>query len=307
MKSYYRVMLGAGSVHAADCFQGNFIGTDFDIDEDLTGRLPEDSRAFNKEFIPVYLAVHPDKGKISAGLACGALWTVSKGIKAADMVLCPDGKNRYHIGEVVGDYYYAPGEILFHRRPVRWHDQIIDRADMSDALKRSTGSIGTLSTISGYHDEIERLLGLSGVTEIADSNTIEDPTAFAMEKHLEEFLVQNWSHTELGKEYDIFAEDGERVGQQYPTDTGPLDVLAVSKDKKRLLVVELKKGRASDAVVGQTLRYMGYVQEILAEKGQTVHGVIIALEDDQRIRRALAVTPNILFYRYQISFKLVKV
>ncbi len=112
MKSYYRVMLGAGSVHAADCFQGNFIGTDFDIDEDLTGRLPEDSRAFNKEFIPVYLAVHPDKGKISAGLACGALWTVSKGIKAADMVLCPDGKNRYHIGEVVGDYYYAPAGLL---------------------------------------------------------------------------------------------------------------------------------------------------------------------------------------------------
>jgi restriction system protein len=37
-----------------------------------------------------------------------------------------------------------------------------------------------------------------------------------------------------------------------------------------------------------------------------VQGVIIALEDDQRIRRALAVVPNIVFYRYQISFKLVK-
>jgi restriction system protein len=35
--------------------------------------------------------------------------------------------------------------------------------------------------------------------------------------------------------------------------------------------------------------------------------VIIALEDDQRIRRALAVTPNIEFFRYQISFKLIKV
>jgi restriction system protein len=72
------------------------------------------------------------------------------------------------------------------------------------------------------------------------------------------------------------------------------------------LVVELKKGRASDAVVGQTLRYMSFVQEILAEKDQAVHGIIIALEDDQRIRRALGMVSNIQFYRYQISFRLVK-
>jgi len=50
--------------------------------------------------------------------------------------------------------------------------------------------------------------------------------------------------------------------------------------------VELKKGRASDAVVGQTLRYMSFVQEMLAEKDQTVHGIIIALEDDQRSAEA---------------------
>ncbi len=73
-----------------------------------------------------------------------------------------------------------------------------------------------------------------------------------------------------------------------------------------LLVVELKKGRASDVVVGQTLRYMGYVQEELAEANQTVKGVIIALDDDPKLRRALLVTPVIQFYRYQISFKLVK-
>ena len=44
-----------------------------------------------------------------------------------------------------------------------------------------------------------------------------------------------------------------------------------------------------------------------AEEGQTVRGIIIALEDDQRIRRALKMTPNIEFYRYQVSFRLVKV
>lgn len=85
-----------------------------------------------------------------------------------------------------------------------------------------------------------------------------------------------------------------------------MDILAISKDGKRLLVVELKKGRASDAVVGQTLRYMSFVEEMLAEDDQSVHGVVIALEDDARIRRALKMVPNIQFYRYQISFKLVK-
>jgi len=39
---------------------------------------------------------------------------------------------------------------------------------------------------------------------------------------------------------------------------------------------------------------------------QTVRGVIIALEDDQRIRRALRVAQNIEFFRYEVSFRLFK-
>jgi restriction system protein len=307
VKGYYRVMLGKKSIHAAECFAGNFIGADFDIAQDLTNKLPEEWRAFNKEFIPVFMARDPNKTKIGAGLQCGALWTVSKGIKNGDVVLCPDGSGRYRVGEVCGDYFYRPGEILPHRRPVKWLSQTIDRADMSEALQNSSGSIGTVSTITGYHEEIEKLIGgAAAPTLFSTDGTVEDPSAFAMEKHLEDFLVANWAQTDLGKKYDIYAEDGEAVGQQYPTDTGPLDILAISKDKKSLLVVELKKGRASDVVVGQALRYMGYVKEELAEDGQSVIGIIIALEDDQRIRRALAVVPNITFYRYEVSFKLMK-
>lgn len=309
MKNYYRVMLGKGSIYAARCFAGNFIGTDYEINQDLTGKLPDDWRTFNKEFIPIFLATRPDKTKIGAGLACGALWTVSKGILKEDVVLCPDGTGRYRVGDVSGDYYYAPGEILPHRRPVRWLSPIIDRADMSEGLRNSAGSVGAVSNLSraGFNEEIEKLIGgVQPPTLISTDQTVEDASAFALEKHLEDFLVENWSQTELGREYEIYKEDGEPFGQQYQTDTGPLDILAISKDKKRLLVVELKKGRASDAVVGQTLRYMSYVQEELAEEGQTVRGAIIAHEDDQRIRRALAMTSNIVFYRYQVSFKLVK-
>lgn len=307
MKNYYRVMLGRRSAFAEECFVGNFIGADFGIPEDLSQKLPDEWRAFNKQFISVFLAGHPEKTKIGAGLACGALWTVAKGIRKGDIVLCPDGAGTYRVGEVVGDYQYAPGQVLPHRRPVQWLNQTIDRAAMSDALKNSTGSIGTVSDVSGYREEIEKLIGgVSAPTIISTDPAVEDPAAFALEKHLEDFLVQNWAQTDLGKEYDIFEEDGEKVGQQYQTDTGPIDVLAIRKDKKELLVLELKKGRASDVVVGQILRYMGYALQELAEEGQTVKGVIIALEDDERLRRALAATSNIVFYRYQVSFKLLK-
>ena len=95
------------------------------------------------------------------------------------------------------------------------------------------------------------------------------------------------------------------VGQQYPSDTGPIDILAISKDRMTILVVELKRGRASDVVVGQVQRYMGYTRE-LAEPNQNVQGVIIALEDDKKIQRALSVTQNIEFYRYEVKFKLFK-
>ena len=307
MKNYYRVMLGKQSVFADQCFAGNFIGTDFEIAQDLTGKLPEEWRDFNKEFIPVLIAVRPDKSKVSAGLACGALWTVSKGIRKGETVLCPDGTGFYRVGEVSGDYAYQPGEILPHRRPVHWLGKSIDRADMSAELKKSAGSLNTVCDLSDHRAEIEQLLGdLPAPSAAMPGEIVEDQNAFAIEKHLEAFLVENWAQTELGKEFDIYEVDGERVGQQYETDTGRLDILAISKDKKSLLVVELKKGRASDAVVGQALRYMGYVQEVLAEAGQSVRGVIIALEDDQRIRRALAMVPSIVFYRYQVNFKLVK-
>jgi len=308
MKNYYRVMLGRGSVYAAECFAGNYIGTDFGINEDLSRKLPEEWREFNKQFIPVFLAKHPNKSKISAGLACGALWTVSKGIKKGDVVLCPDGAGSYRVGEIIGDYFYIAGQNLPHRRKVRWLDTIIARSSMSEALQNSTGSIGTVSKITDYQAEIERFMGEATPTIpiVSGDPDIEDPAAFAMEKHLEAFLVVNWNQTILSKDFSIFEEDGEPVGQQYATDAGPIDILAISKDKKRLLVVELKRGRASDVVVGQVLRYMGFVKEQIAEEDQTVEGAIIALEDDSKMRWALVSVPTISFYRYQISFKLLK-
>lgn len=141
---------------------------------------------------------------------------------------------------------------------------------------------------------------------ISGSSDVEDPIAFAMERHLEDFLVANWEQTSLSEKFHIFEEDGEPVGQQYMTDAGPIDILAVSNDNSRLLVIELKRGRASDVVVGQVLRYMGFVKEQIADNGQSVEGVIIALEDDQKLKWALMSVPSISFYKYKVSFSLVQ-
>ncbi|EMJ97283.1 endonuclease NucS domain-containing protein [Leptospira sp. WS58.C1] len=307
MKQYIRIMLGRKSIYADQCIREGFIGCDFDIYEDLTSKLPENWKEFNRKYIPVYLKANPEKGKVSAGLACGALYTIAKGIQIGDIVLSPNGFGGYAIGEVTENYWYEPGAILPHRRKVHWYQRVIDRREMSQELRNSSGSIGTVSDVSRYAPEIESfLVGSKLPTLYSTDETVEDPNVFALEKHLEDFLVANWTQTELGKEYDIFEDEGEPVGQQYRVDSGNIDILAISKDKKELLVVELKKGRASDSVVGQIQRYMGFVLQELAEENQTVKGIIIALEDDPKIKRALAVTQNIEFYRYQIQFKLLK-
>ena len=303
-------MLGGGSKHAAEGFAGNFIGTDYEIDQDLTGQLPDRWQDFNRKFIPIYQEIMPRKTKIGAGLAMGALWTVAKGIRIGDLVLCPTGDGSARVCEVTGAYYYEPNGVLSHRRPVRWLDRVIDYAEMSEPLRGSVVSQGTAVDLFKHSQEIERLVVGRATPEVppkldpSDTQSIDEIVSFTMEKHLEDFLVANWAQTELGRDYDIFEEDGIPKGQQYPTDTGPIDILAISKDKKRLLVVELKRGRASDSVVGQILRYMGFVMDELAEDDQEVRGAIIALEHDQRLRRAIAATSSIQFYRYQVSFNL---
>lgn len=307
MKNYYRIMLGKKSAYIKEAVEGNFIGAGFLENIDLTNHLPDSWRDFNKEFIPVFLKTNPDKTKVSAGLACGMLWTIVKGIQVGDIILSPDGNGNYMVAEITGSYEYYPGQILPHRRPVKWLQNSISRESFSDSLKNSTGSIGTVSNVSGYGEEIEKLIsGNIAPTIVATDETIEDPSEFALEKHLEDFLVANWKATELGKNYDIYQEEGEIVGQQYPSDTGPIDILAISKDKKELVVVELKKGRVSDVVVGQVQRYMGYVKDELAEKNQTVRGIIIGFDDDIKVKRALSVAPNIEFYTYKVHFKLEK-
>lgn len=301
-------MLGSQNKFGQKALQEGYIGIGYLPHINFSNQFTELLKDFNKKYIPELMSAYPEKKKVGAGLACGSIWVLGQEMNIGDIVITPSGNREYHIGEITGPYEYVKDSDLPHQRKVKWFDTLIARDSMTQEMKNSTGSKNTLIDVSKYSSEFESLINGTSIQNVIKTNdpTIEDPSLFALEKHLEDFLIHNWNNTELGKKYDIYQEEGQLIGQQYPTDTGQIDILAISKDKKEFLVVELKKGRASDIVVGQIQRYMGYVIEELAEENQTVKGIIIAFEDDLKIQRALKVTTNIDFYTYKINFSLEK-
>ena len=113
--------------------------------------------------------------------------------------------------------------------------------------------------------------------------TEELSTGFGLEPHLRRFLIDNWENTPLGKKYEILTEDGEIIGEEYPTkEAGNIDILAKDKKSKEWVVIELKKGQSSDAVVGQILRYIGWIERNKIEKDEGVKGIIIVKEIDKK-------------------------
>ena len=129
---------------------------------------------------------------------------------------------------------------------------------------------------------------------------------FGLERHLHNFLFDNWEKTELGETWDLYEEGGDIQGYGYerPTDVGRIDLLAKHKTEPRWLVIELKRGQTSDDTVGQVLRYMGWINEKLAKNDEQVEGLIIARDEDEKLRYALTMTQNVRFYRYKVNFEL---
>jgi hypothetical protein len=152
-----------------------------------------------------------------------------------------------------------------------------------------------------------RLVTPLEVSIIDDEELELEGTRFGMERHLHDFLFDNWENTVLGKEWDL-AEDGGDIkgyGYERTTSAGKIDLLAFHKTDLRWLVIELKKGQTSDQTVGQVLRYMGWVKTELAKDGESVEGLIIGLRDDEKLRYALKATQGIQFMRYEVEFRLL--
>ena len=139
-------------------------------------------------------------------------------------------------------------------------------------------------------------------TEVTKPDSPIGQGIFYMEKQLEDFLINNWDHTELGKKYNLIVEEGEVVSRQYKTDVSSIDILAKDKKTGSYVVIELKKNQTSDDTVGQVARYMGWIK---AKKGDNnVRGIIIAAEFDEKLEYALRIVPNVEVFLYKVDFQL---
>ena len=81
-------------------------------------------------------------------------------------------------------------------------------------------------------------------------------------------------------------EKGLRLkDRQKTTDAGIIDILCLDENNN-YVVIELKKGVASDKVVGQIQRYMVWVEKNLSDK-ESVRGMIVAQGHDKKLEYAI--------------------
>lgn len=122
--------------------------------------------------------------------------------------------------------------------------------------------------------------------------------SFEFEADLEGHLVNSLRDIEEGLTLYV-APDGRR-GQQFTTEVGRLDILAVDK-KGDFVVTELKVGQASDAVCSQILRYMGWVKRHLAGD-RNVRGIIVCRNATDRLKYATSTLGNVGIKEYEVNF-----
>jgi len=121
--------------------------------------------------------------------------------------------------------------------------------------------------------------------------------SISFEKDLEEHITKNLNQIEKG--ISLYKK-GKKSGRQFKIDFGIIDLL--TKDKRGdFLVIELKVGKATYAVIGQVLSYMGWVRQNLA-KDKKVRGIIIADDFHEKVKFAAQEIPNLILKQYEVSF-----
>lgn len=155
---------------------------------------------------------------------------------------------------------------------------------------------GKLVVAQKLDDDIE--ISDSEAEEVGDENL-----AFAFEAHLRDFIAQNIESIKVGgKSLKLYVDEHGRDGIEYPTEVGPIDILAIDEEKS-FVVFELKLSKGPDKAMGQISRYMGWIARKLAE-GRKVKGVIVAQEVSEKLKYAASIIPQINLFEYEIDFKI---
>jgi len=178
-----------------------------------------------------------------------------------------------------------------------------------DAEPRTISNFLYLSIKSYWkvEPEEEDLFPEEEITTSVIEKEVSDKSLFYMEKELENFLIRNWERTELGEKYDFIEEEGHNKSQQYQIGTGDfIDILVKDRKSGQYVVIELKKNKTTDKVLGQLARYMGWIERHKSN-GKSVKGIIIASSYDEKLEYALGILKkanDVKAYIYEIDFKL---
>ncbi|MDD2390366.1 MAG: endonuclease NucS [Desulfobacterales bacterium] len=248
-------------------------------------------------------AAYPGKPSQTKGLYTNMLWAFYHEMLPGDYVIARRGrKTLAGVGRITGPAAYAPARNSHVEHPgfidVAWQDQPRDKPFSTIVFP-----MHTLAEFS--EDQFRSVVEGSGppICTPDDEPEVDDPSEFVLEKYLEDFIVSNFVTIFKGH-LGLFEDSEGNDGQQYATDIGSIDILAVDAQSNAFVVIELKKGRPSDRVVGQILRYMGWVKMNLCSDGQMVKGLIICRDHDPKLTYALEMTNNIDVRYYNVSFKL---
>lgn len=141
--------------------------------------------------------------------------------------------------------------------------------------------------------------------EDSDNGEDIDPAKheFAYENDLKNFLASNLSI--IRPTLSVY-RDGDLTGVEFPVGNRRIDILAVENGND-LVVIELKVSKGYDRAIGQLLRYMGWIEQYLAEPGQKVKGMIIARSISDDLRLATSRISEIELYEYELSIKLNRI
>ena len=168
------------------------------------------------------------------------------------------------------------------------------RLDIGGSLFKGLMSAKSAATLYARFLEAIDQTGVPATPNHGPDVTTSEPQAqrIGLERDMQRALREQIEDLEPG--LVIIDEGVERA-----VTSGFIDILA--RDQTGcLVVIELKAGKVDSRVIGQTLGYMGDLQE---EDPETrVRGIIVAHEFDTRCRSAARAVPNLTLKSYAIRF-----
>jgi len=287
--------------------------------------LGDVSNLSRKELEKRYEETYKNENKAKAVITkdINALWAFYHEIQEGDVIIARRGRKQIlSTGKVIGKAYYdsEKGKLrIAGKRGYSYSNFISVEWDRKEYIfDNQVFSFYTIyeipkerfdNFISGSVSKIENKV-INEEDEEEKEITLAE-TEFVLEKYLEDFIVSNFDSI-FNNELVLYKDPDGNLGQQYPIISedgkifGKIDILAMEKHTKDFVVIELKKGKESDPVIGQILRYIGWVKENLCEEKQTVKGIVICQKIDQKLIYAVQPLANLIKIKlYKIDFKLI--